>query len=280
MKRKILKTINAIYPSLIYLGISFLTAIVLMIVISINKGYTDSDSFMEIGRRYGLHMTALSALISMPIMLILKYFDDKKPYINLKRTVSSVSFREYFIFAFSAIGACIFLNTLISITGLVKFDKKFLESIGIIYQTSILMQLISAGFIIPIIEELIFRELMFRRLRDAYNTTTAMIISALAFAIFHGNITQGFYAFVLGLFLAYVYKKRESILLCILIHVIANTTSIIISTDMAKKTIYSNIIPIVVVTAIAFILWIGAIFYLVINDFKINTKEDKEGEIT
>lgn len=280
MISKILKTLNAIYPVFIYLILSFFTVIVFAVGYMIMGRYYEAGGLEEILDRYSLIITMVSALICIPIMLLIKYFDDKKDDINLRHEREGASFKEYVIIFFSAIGACVFLNNIISVSGLSSIDKRFNDSIKMIYTNNIPIQLIAAGIIIPIIEELIFREIMFRRLRATYNTVAAIIISSLAFAIFHGNITQGVYAFILGVFIAYVYAERESLFLCIMIHIMANITSILMSTDMFERIFFSNIFIVILITLISLILWAFAIFYLVINDFKINTEEVKEGENT
>ena len=65
--------------------------------------------------------------------------------------------------------------------------------------TGIMMTVIIA----PILEELIFRKLMLDRIRN-YGEKTAIVFSALCFGLFHENLTQFLYAFIIGLFLGYV----------------------------------------------------------------------------
>lgn len=83
------------------------------------------------------------------------------------------------------------------------------------------MILIVAVVIGPIVEELIFRKLLMDKL-GMYGDRIAIIVSAIAFGIFHGNLYQLFYATLLGLLLAYVYSITSNILYPIALHIIIN----------------------------------------------------------
>ena len=74
----------------------------------------------------------------------------------------------------------------------------------------------------PVMEEFVFRGIILRGLLKSYSNKTAILLSALIFAIFHLNLIQGMVAFLLGLLLGYVYIKTHSIYLCMLTHIINN----------------------------------------------------------
>lgn len=74
----------------------------------------------------------------------------------------------------------------------------------------------------PINEELIFRGLTLSYARKALPFWIANILQALLFGIYHMNMIQGCYAFVLGLFLGYVRMKGGSILFSMCLHIIYN----------------------------------------------------------
>lgn len=74
----------------------------------------------------------------------------------------------------------------------------------------------------PIFEEVLFRGVILRTL-NRYNRYFAIIASALIFGLFHLYLEQGAHAFVLGLVLAYVSLKTDSLMACILLHIFHNT---------------------------------------------------------
>lgn len=72
----------------------------------------------------------------------------------------------------------------------------------------------------PIVEEIIFRGAILRGL-EKYGKRFAILISALLFGLFHGNIIQSPYAFVVGLVLGYV-AMEYSIYWAMVLHMINN----------------------------------------------------------
>ena len=66
----------------------------------------------------------------------------------------------------------------------------------------------------PILEELLFRGAITRALLRNYNPTTAIIISALVFGIYHMNPIQIVSASFIGFLLGWIYYKTDSIIPC------------------------------------------------------------------
>ena len=73
----------------------------------------------------------------------------------------------------------------------------------------------------PFMEELVFRKLLIDRTRD-YGEKYAMIFSAVAFGLFHGNFFQFFYATGLGLLLAYIYLRTGKLRYIWILHGVIN----------------------------------------------------------
>lgn len=76
----------------------------------------------------------------------------------------------------------------------------------------------------PIMEELIFRKMLIDRIAQ-YGDVVAAFLSGLIFGLFHGNISQFFYAFLLGVCFGYVYVKTRNIKYTIILHMLVNGVS-------------------------------------------------------
>lgn len=86
-----------------------------------------------------------------------------------------------------------------------------------------LMWVISTLVLPPLVEEAGFRGLGLTYLeRAGVPFAVANIVQALAFGIFHMNLTQGMYTFVLGLALGYVTHRSGSIAPAVLMHLVYN----------------------------------------------------------
>lgn len=80
----------------------------------------------------------------------------------------------------------------------------------------------------PIFEELVFRKFIIDRTAK-YGEGTAILVSALSFALFHGNLNQFAYAFSLGLFWGFIYIKTRKIKYTICIHMVINFMGSVLS---------------------------------------------------
>ncbi len=111
----------------------------------------------------------------------------------------------------------------------------------LINSSDIMLNLMLVSIIGPIFEEIFFRKFLIDR-TIRYGARVSIIISAIIFGFFHGNISQFFYAFLLGGFFAYVYIKTGKIIYTIALHIIVNLMGSVVSVIVVKsaQTLLSN----------------------------------------
>lgn len=137
-------------------------------------------------------------------------------------------------------GAQILSNLMVSViaalmpSALTAYEE-LLEASGMGDELSIAMILYSV-ILAPIGEELAFRGLTLRIGRKALPFWAANLIQAFLFGVFHMNIIQGSYAFVLGLILGFVCEKGGSIYYAIFLHFLFNFWGTIIAPFVAELT--------------------------------------------
>jgi len=83
------------------------------------------------------------------------------------------------------------------------------------------MTFLATCIIAPLGEELLFRKLLIDRTRR-YGDVAAILLSGLLFGLFHGNLFQFFYAFLLGMILAYMYTRTDNLWWCVAMHAVIN----------------------------------------------------------
>ncbi|WJG08423.1 type II CAAX endopeptidase family protein [Aliiglaciecola sp. LCG003] len=81
--------------------------------------------------------------------------------------------------------------------------------------------------IAPVIEEVLFRGIIFRGFLHHYPPSLAIVLSAVLFAGAHLNLYQFLVALVMGIFLAWIYYKSRSLWPCIFAHAVFNTSAYI-----------------------------------------------------
>lgn len=121
--------------------------------------------------------------------------------------------------------------------------------------------------LIPIFEEIFFRGLIFNELRKNISLLFSIVIQALIFALAHGNVKQGAYAFVLGIITAVAYTWTKSIWSNIAIHITFNLFGSIPIPDV----LYNKISVVIYI-----ILGIGIIVFSLNRMYK-NKKVSDEG---
>lgn len=98
----------------------------------------------------------------------------------------------------------------------------------LIGSTDIWLNLILISVLGPIFEEIFFRKFLIDR-TIKYGARISIILSAVIFGFFHGNLSQFFYAFLLGGFFAYVYIRTGKIIYTIILHIIVNLMGSVVS---------------------------------------------------
>lgn len=85
----------------------------------------------------------------------------------------------------------------------------------------------------PIMEEIVFRKMIVER-TVRYGQGVAVVVSGLMFGLFHGNLNQFAYAFMLGMFLAFLYVKTGNIRITIALHMMINFVGGFVSTGLMR----------------------------------------------
>ena len=91
------------------------------------------------------------------------------------------------------------------------------------------LQLAGLGLLVPVTEELIFRGLTYRRMRRVLPALPAIVLSALLFAVYHGNPLQIIFAFPMAVVLAALYERGKLFVFPVLFHVGANLTAVFLN---------------------------------------------------
>lgn len=123
-----------------------------------------------------------------------------------------------------AVSSSVGLNILLSLTGLVQVSETYQDVARQQYSVAFGVGALLFGMISPIAEEIVFRGLVFNRMRRYYPMTMAIIVSGVLFGVYHGNLVQGVYGGCMGILLAYTYERMHSFFIPCLFHAVANIT--------------------------------------------------------
>ena len=143
--------------------------------------------------------------------------------------------------------------------------------------------IISTCVLSPVAEELIFRGITMRSFR-ALGKAKAIVYSGLLFGLFHDNLQQGVYAFLVGMIFAYIDICAESLMPSCILHIAINTYNYVVYT-IATHVIANDALLALVLSIEIFVAWTGIHIIrmyafkiaMFIKDFKANLKEDTDG---
>lgn len=288
-----------IYPMLLYLGVTFAVEFIFMIVVAVlgisRYGVTDRaqlyDFIMNATMSQALSMTLLAGLATVPILIFIYIRDNNKDRRNgtfVKYKLNNIL--KYLLIIPFGVFNMLWANYFVALLQLVmpKFMlESYTDTQQIIEGGGFLIQFLTAGIVAPIVEELIFRGLVYRRTKKMTGTIAAAILSAALFGVFHGNWVQAPYAFIIGIVAVFVYEKFKSIVAPIMLHMSANILSVLIMTmtssdaptvdslNIDTLSYVSSLIIFIFITGVLAAVF-GVIIWNKVNPVAINAKKENE----
>ena len=167
--------------------------------------------------------TMLAAVLTMPLFLYFYHKEEtlwpkqKKKitwYVVLETILAAVGLN----FLFSAL-----LSWIVADQGISNEAQDALLSGRMIFQ------IFGMGIAVPITEELVFRGLVYQKLERYLSVRQAVLLGAAIFALYHGNIIQGLFAFLMGIILNLLYHHFEDLRVPILFHAASNLMTVLLS---------------------------------------------------
>ena len=197
--------------------------------------------------------------ISMVAGLILTYLIWRKTIVlyNPERKIDKLSLIPM---AVGAAAISLGLNGLISLLELYRYSPAFQEVSQLQTSVPLWMGVVMFGVLAPLVEESIFRGVVYGKLRKIMPVPAAIILSGLCFGLFHGNMVQAVYATALGIVMALIYEIYDSLWVCIAFHSIANL-AVYLLLDIAGL---GNYVVMPAVCAVFLVMGIAALVFMVL----------------
>lgn len=211
--------------------------------------------------QYVAEITTLIAVCVLPF-LIRMYKKDQCEVGEWWEKKKKLSGKNIAVIANLAICVCIATNNFILLSGITVQDEAYLETSELIYESPMIIQILGLGILVPIMEEMVYRGLLYRRMREYLPMVMSIIGSAVLFGVYHGNSVQLIYATVIGIFLAYVFEAFRTVKVSIIFHVVANLTSVICTWTGVFEWIFSNIVIFTIFTVAMCVVSAGMVMLI------------------
>ena len=243
-----------IWPIIFSLGTFIINYIFVAIFNSTEKGTMNNDVFIdyiktsEYKEKLNTFINSKSLLIVLIMLIIfipLLYKVFKK-----YKTKNNFKIKNIFIPIVFGITVSLAYNiTLFYLNNLFHFTNMFeISSIPII------VQIICSGICGPILEELLFRGIVYNKLKEFNSPMKSVILASVIFGLFHSNIINAIYAFGVCFIFIYLYEKYKTLKAPILMHICLNTIIILMLNLIVKNFIAFNIYLLVVSIIVLLIL--------------------------
>lgn len=116
------------------------------------------------------------------------------------------------------------LNILFSLSGAAQQSESYQSVAKDQYAVPLLVGILLYGIVSPLAEEVVFRGILFNRMRKDFPPGMAILLSSVLFGLYHGNMVQGIYGTLMGVLMAYLYERMGRFEIPCLFHMSANLT--------------------------------------------------------
>ena len=183
-----------------------------------------------------------------------------------KRKISFSEIVKLFVVGIGLMGLINITVALMMYLG--KFFPQIVASLDVYNKASeelmkgnMMLSVLAITIFAPISEELMLRGTLFTENERLLPYKWAIILNGIVFGVFHFNLFQGAYALIGGIVICAVYYYTESIYASILLHMINNTFSVVISSNEAVVQSFSSIFGIVMLVCMV-------LMFVFLKDFK------------
>lgn len=244
------KAWNVIFPIIIYYTVDILVIRLGAVIVKLIATYSPERA-VALGDSSSLATAIIKILaVTLAAIAVAPFFIKEKPVLLHKD--SPVSW--FVVSALLGVTTAIFFNLLFVITGFVGSSATYTEVAGRQHALSLPLGILIYGLITPLTEEIVFRGIVYNRMRRDYGLIIALIVAPLIFGLYHGNMVQAAYGFILGLLITWSYERYGSFLIPYIIHASANIIVYVYSNVKALSGLNMSVVCIITGVIMAFLL--------------------------
>ncbi len=163
----------------------------------------------------------VTLLASLASMLIVIFFALQFKNASFKYLFENMKFASLQTYLISILFTVFMIMAIDPITSFIPIPEWLEKIMANLIQKNI-SSFMTVAIMAPVMEELLFRKIIFEGYLKNYSLKKAILMSAFMFALFHLNPWQGIGAFVAGVYLAYIFYKTGDIVLCMFVHFVNN----------------------------------------------------------
>lgn len=227
---------------------------------------------MENMLKYSTLITTITAVITLPIVCFM-FFRDRKKEKEAGMVKKQVKVWKYWPIILLGVAACIAVNNLLVLYQAAFPSATYETTTQSLYQAGFVLQVIGLGILIPAAEEMVYRGLLYSRLKETMKRGWAMFYCAMVFGLFHGNSVQLIYGCAVSVAMCYLYDKYGSVKAPVFGHMVLNMTSLILTKAGTMEWIFATPLRMGIVTVLC--AAVAAAMFLAIQTIKGRDEDDQ-----
>lgn len=257
------KILRIIYPPLLYLLICLATQMIAGTIFvwsdirntdARGVSATTSANYVEhinsVINKHSVLMNFIGAAIGLLIFSIIYRKDAKSDTeLSFKRYFKEIKYSNILNSYSIGLTAGTGISLLISILPIDNILGSYESTSELLLNGNFIQLFLVLGVVVPLTEEMIYRGIVFNRIKKYLDVNKAILISALLFGMFHFNLMQGVYAFIIGVIMGQLYNKFDNILAPISLHMAVNQLTVIFKcigfSDYIEKNLWAYILVMV-----------------------------------
>lgn len=205
---------------------------------------------MDVVMPQAMTLTLISSILTL-LILGLVFLIRKKNFLE-ETSIRSMPVSGIVPVALAAVGFNIVVSKLLQI---IPFPESWIEAYqqnsSMIGAGNMAVAWIATVIVAPILEEIVFRGLVYTRLKQGMAAVAAAVIASLLFALSHGTIVWGIYTFLLSMILIWTFERFQSLTANICFHFFFNLTGMVLSSIEEMPTAAEWVMFAVAVVAFA-----------------------------
>ncbi|MCQ2535715.1 MAG: CPBP family intramembrane metalloprotease [Lachnospiraceae bacterium] len=121
------------------------------------------------------------------------------------------------------------LNVVLTRIPALMSDGAYQSSYAKITGGSMLDIILATCVVAPVLEELVFRGIIFSQCKDAFGAIVGVIFSAVLFGAMHFNLAQFIYGCIMGVVLSIMFNRMKRLYFPILAHALCNLATLLMT---------------------------------------------------
>ncbi len=238
-----------VYPLLTYTGVSYIISYIglfgcimweMLNNTSASLNYTElTSNALNIYNNYVNEFSIASYVCIIPLLILYMNMDRKR---RKKQTgydeEKKASWQKFIILPVLGALVCAALTFIIIIGGWEFDGMNNIDSAYFCGRTAV--EIVSVGILLPVTNELLFRGLLYNRLKETMPLYMAAVLISLFNALYSTSFIPGLYSFIMSLILIYVYEKYHSIIAPVLVSAGASVLTVLQNEKQVLNMLYKS----------------------------------------